>query len=164
MPEFLRRYFLGCTIGAVLSMMWSGGLSFCCIWDRWLEGEQLRFFRLILYTLRYPLFIECSRYSRFGRRLIVPALIAYGVSLSYTISCLILRNGAWGLLMALQMLLSRFVLLPVLFALSIRCRARSGSERPNFWRLTVLILFCTLVAAADRILTPLILTFLLWMQ
>ena len=164
MPDLMRRYFCGCMIGAILSLLWSGGLSVCCIWNRWLAGEQLRFSRLLLYTLRFPLFFELCRYGRSGRRLIVPALFAYGASLSYTVGCLIQHRGAWGLPMALQMLLSRLVLLPVLFLLSIQCSIRADVRRLNFRRLIVLALFCTLISWLDYILTPLILTSLLWMQ
>lgn len=137
------------------------------LWLLWLRGERTTYWRIILHTIRLPCLLLFCRFARTGRRLTVLGLLFCGAAFSYTTARLILRYGYLGVFLAMQMLLYRLLFLPVLFYFALECHAQMRPQRLTLGALRDLLWLipcCVLSAAAEAVFSPLVLSFLLWLQ
>ena len=159
---------LGCVLGSLAGLAWPAGLLRSRSWTLRLMGETVPYGRLLLQTLRIPVFLCLCASAGRHRSLAWPALCLQGLILAYAASCLLQAQGAVGLLMAVAGLFcSGFLPLPLLFYLALRC---CSLRRPlpmdgSVLRLLIgILLFCAICAALDHWISPFCFSFLLWIS
>lgn len=162
--RLLGWFFLGCLAGLVCGIFRARNIDGC---TQWLEEARPSYGALLLQSLRFPVLLCMCAYARVGRRLSVLAMGLYGGWLCCVMTQMLWSQGFLGLLLAVQRLLfGRLLQLPLDFLLALRCR---GLHRPMEigWaaaaELAAVFALCALCAALDAVVTPVMLSFFLWL-